>query len=102
MPLVVNLLLVPILPSAFCGAMSVGRRTGIWLAISWVITIAIDVMILFSLFPTQTEFAQLDIIEIGKIVGATLATSVYWLVSGVTIFFVVRRLWAGRNAGGKG
>ena len=98
---IVTLLLIPIIPAALCAAISVGRSVAGWLALSWAISVAIVAMILFARTPMQSGGAQEDIIETGKVIGAALASSLYWAVTGVAVFFVVRRLWTGRNAGGE-
>ena len=101
MPSIITLLLVPILPSAFCGAISVERRIGKWLTISWAISLAIVAMILFSRVTMQAGATQLGAVETGKVIGAALAGSVYWVVTGIAVFFVVRSLWAAQKTGGE-
>ncbi|AXX99264.1 hypothetical protein BAR1_15785 [Profundibacter amoris] len=98
---IVTLLLIPVAPSVLCAVVSVGRGVAGWLALSWAISVAIVAMILFARVPMQAGAAQLDAVETGKVIGAALASSVYWVVTGVAVFFVVRRLWAGRKTGGE-
>ena len=98
---ITTLLLIPIIPAALCAMISVGRGVAGWLALSWAISVAIVAMILFARLPMQRGGAQEGIIETGKVIGAALAGSLYWVVTGIAVFFVVRRLWASRNAGGE-
>lgn len=99
------MLLIPVLPSAFCGAMSVGRRAGGWLALSWLLTLAICVAIMFAIIfgdeSYKTALSEDPYIITGKAIGAAIATSLYWIVTGLLSFFVARRMRMGRNIGGE-
>lgn len=95
-----TMLLIPVLPSGFCGALSTGRRAGGWLALSWVLTLAVCIAIMFAiLFSHESLIADLSeksIIMVGKAIGAAIAMSMFWIVTGVLSFFViVGRGWVG-------
>lgn len=102
---ITTMLLIPLLPSIFCGVMSVGKRAVGWLALSWVLTLAIYVTIIFVYIlnhvPLDSVPSENSYIMAGKAIGAAIAMSMYWIVTGVVAFFVARRIRMGRNVGDK-